>query len=486
MTRSPGTMPFTSLPTASTSPEHSRPSRAPVPPTAPCWWPRLTRRSARLRLDARTRISTSFGLGAGFSTSRISTPCSPTTAAFMSGLRWGGGGMRGSRWSLHDLALCGRCFGMRAARSMVRPCHEHRRSATRCPRIGSLTSYKSRRANMGAIPESDTASGPESNRCRQRRDRCRGEPRITNMRMIPLQALAVACAALMVAATPASAEDGVSADKIIFGQAAALYGPASALGQGMKLGLDAAFAEANKAGGVKGRKLELKSVDDGYEPTKSIEAVKKLLGDDKVFALAGSVGTPTAAATLPIATAAGAPFIGAFTGVESLREPYKPLVVNVRASYYEETEAMVEHLTKDLDATKIAIMYQDDAFGQAGLAGVKKALEKRKMELAAEGTFERNTTAVKSGLLAIKKADPHAIIMISPYKPAAEFFKLARQIKLDATIVNISFVGSDALAKELGNAGAGAVVTQVVPFPKDAAIPVVARYHAALKASVPD
>jgi len=117
---------------------------------------------------------------------------------------------------------------------------------------------------------------------------------------------------------------------------------------------------------------------------------------------------------------------------------------------------------------------------------VKKALEKRKMELAAEGTFERNTTAVKSGLLAIKKADPHAIIMISPYKPAAEFFKLARQIKLDATIVNISFVGSDALAKELGNAGAGAVVTQVVPFPKDAAIPVVARYHAALKASVPD
>jgi branched-chain amino acid transport system substrate-binding protein len=302
------------------------------------------------------------------------------------------------------------------------------------------------------------------------------------MRMIPLQALSVACAALMVAATPASAEDGVSADKIIFGQAAALDGPASALGQGMKLGLDAAFAEANKAGGVKGRKLELKSVDDGYEPTRSIEAVKKLLGEDKVFALAGAVGTPTAAATLPIATAAGAPFIGAFTGVESLREPYKPLVVNVRASYYEETEAMVEHLTKDLGASKIAIMYQDDAFGQAGLAGVKKALEKRKMELAAEGTFERNTTAVKGALLAIRKADPDAVIMISPYKPAAEFIKLAKQIKLAATFVNISFVGSDALARELGSAGAGTVVTQVVPFPKDASVPVVARYQAALKA----
>jgi len=302
------------------------------------------------------------------------------------------------------------------------------------------------------------------------------------MRMIPLKALSVAFAALMAAATPALAEDGVSADKIIFGQAAALDGPASALGQGMKLGLEAAFAEANKAGGVKGRKLELKSVDDGYEPTRSIEAVKKLLAEDKVFALAGAVGTPTAAATLPIATAAGAPFIGAFTGVESLREPYKPLVVNVRASYYEETEAMVEHLTKDLDASKIAIMYQDDAFGQAGLAGVKKALEKRKMELAAEGTFERNTTAVKGALLAIRKADPDAVIMISPYKPAAEFIKLAKQIKLAATFVNISFVGSDALAKELGSAGAGTVVTQVVPFPKDASVPVVARYQAALKA----
>src|SRR5467141_3894326 len=306
------------------------------------------------------------------------------------------------------------------------------------------------------------------------------------MRATPFSALPLVLAALLATGIPASAEDGVSADKIVFGQATALDGPASALGQGMKLGLEAAFAEINKAGGVKGRKLELKSIDDGYEPTRSIEAVKKLLEEDKVFAIAGAVGTPTAAATQPIATAAGAPFIGAFTGAEFLREPHKPLVLNIRASYFEETEAMVEHLTKDLDATKIAIMYQDDAFGQAGLAGVKKALEKRKMELAAEGTFERNTTAVKSGLLAIKKADPHAIIMISPYKPAAEFFKLARQIKLDATIVNISFVGSDALAKELGNAGAGAVVTQVVPFPKDAAIPVVARSPAALKASVPD
>ncbi len=302
----------------------------------------------------------------------------------------------------------------------------------------------------------------------------------------PRNVLPVVIATLLATGVSAFAEDGVSADKIVFGQATALEGPASALGQGMKMGLEAAFAEINKAGGVKGRKLEIKSVDDGYEPTKSIEAVKKLLEEDKVFAIAGAVGTPTSAATQPIATAAGAPFIGAFTGAEFLREPYKPLVMNIRASYFQETEAMVEHLTKDLGASKIAIMYQDDAFGQAGLAGVRKALEKRQMQLAGEGTFERNTVAVKAALLAVKKAEPQAVIMISPYKPAAEFIKLAKQIKLDVTFVNISFVGSDALAKELGPAGAGVAITQVVPFPKDAAIPVVGRYQASLKASAPD
>jgi ABC-type branched-subunit amino acid transport system substrate-binding protein len=305
------------------------------------------------------------------------------------------------------------------------------------------------------------------------------------MRNLPLKALSLAFMAGIAAASPASAEDGVTADKIVFGQPAPLEGPTAALGLGMKVGINAAFAEANKAGGVKGRKLELKSVDDGYEPTKSIEVVNKLLGEDKVFAIAGPVGTPTSVATQPLADKAGAPFIGAFTGTEALRAPYKASVVNVRASYFEETEAMVERLTKDLGATKIAIMYQDDAYGQAGLAGVKKALEKRNMALAAEGTYERNTTAVKSALLAIKKANPDAVIMIAAYKPAAEFIKLARQVKLDATFVNISFVGSDALAKELGAAGAGTVITQVVPFPNDAAIPVVARYQEALKASAP-
>jgi branched-chain amino acid transport system substrate-binding protein len=293
-------------------------------------------------------------------------------------------------------------------------------------------------------------------------------------------------AATMLVFSSARAESGIAADKIILGQEAALEGPAAALGQGMREGLLAAFAEANKAGGVKGHRIELISRDDGYDPNSAITAAKKLINEDKVFALVGSVGTPTSQAVQPIATEAGVPFIGAFTGAEFLRAPYKPGVVNVRASYFQETETMVEHLTKDLGLTRIAIFYQDDAFGQAGLAGVKRALDLRKLALVAEGTYERNTTAVKRGLLAIRDGRPEAVIMVGAYKPCAEFIKVARQIRLDAVFVNISFVGSDALAKELGHDGAGVVVTQVVPFPRDPSVAVVARYQAALKLAKPD
>jgi branched-chain amino acid transport system substrate-binding protein len=297
----------------------------------------------------------------------------------------------------------------------------------------------------------------------------------------------VGASSIAAAALPlrAFAEPGVSADKILFGQAAVLEGPASALGTGMRDGLTAAFAEANAKGGIKGRKLELMSRDDGYEPNKSIEATKALI-DAGVFALVGPVGTPTSMAAHPIAKEAGIPFIGPFTGVESLRTPYQAHVVNIRASYFQETEVMVERLTKDRGFTKIAIFYQDDAFGRAGLEGTQRALQKRSMKLAAEGTFERNTVAVKGAILEIRKAEPQAVIMIGPYKPCAEFIKLCRTLKMDPTFVNISFVGSDALAAELGSAGAGVLVTQVVPFPYDASMPLVAAYQKALKSAVPN
>ena len=296
----------------------------------------------------------------------------------------------------------------------------------------------------------------------------------------------VGAALLSLSIAPLRAEDGVFKDKILFGQVAALNGPAQALGQGMREGILAAFEEINRAGGVNGRKLELKSIDDSYEPEKTIEATTKAIKEDRVFALLGAVGTPTSKAGQPIATAAKVPFIGPFTGAEFLRTPFNRYVVNIRSSYFQETEAWIEHLTNDLGITRIAILYQDDAFGLAGLAGVKKAMAKRNISLVGEGTFKRNTTAIKSALLEIMKGQPQAVVTVGPYKPIAEFIKLARQLKVDAAFVAISFVGSDSLAQELGNQGAGVIVSQVVPFPGDKSLPVVTSYQAALAAVNPN
>ncbi len=304
--------------------------------------------------------------------------------------------------------------------------------------------------------------------------------------MLSRRALLAAAPTLLALRRARAAEPGVSSERILFGQAAALEGPAAQLGLGMRDGIQAAFAEANRAGGVRGRRLELIARDDGYEPTRSIEATRHLIEADGVFALIGPVGTPTSQAAQPVAQQAGVPFIGPFTGAEFLRDPALSNVVNLRASYFQETEEMVERLTKDLGAARIAILYQDDAFGRAGLAGVQRALGKRNMQLAAEGTYERNTVAVRNAVLAIQRGRPDAVIMIGAYRPCAEFIKVARQVRMQATFVNISFVGSDALARELGPAGAGVVVTQVVPFPRDASAPIVARYQAALRAQDPN
>jgi ABC-type branched-subunit amino acid transport system substrate-binding protein len=281
-------------------------------------------------------------------------------------------------------------------------------------------------------------------------------------------------------------EVGVSSDTILFGQAAALKGPSSALGQGMRQGILAAFAEVNAKGGVHGRKLELISRDDGYDPDRSMAETTRLIEQDKVFALIGAVGTPTTTATVPIAKAMNVPFIGPFTGAGFLRAPDLHNVVNIRASYGAEAEAWIKHLTEDLHIRSISIFYQDDSYGRDGLAGVKLALEKRGMELTAESTFERNTKAVGSAMRTLKRAEPEAVVMVGTYGPCAEFIKLARKSGFNPIFVNISFVGANALAKELGPDGQGVIVSQVVPFPWDASVKVVADYQAAEKALDPN
>lgn len=283
----------------------------------------------------------------------------------------------------------------------------------------------------------------------------------------------------------AAAPQGIDAGQVRFAQVAALEGPAAALGQGMRLGLRAAFEEANRAGGIHGRQVVLDSFDDGYEPDLSVSHVRRLIAEDQHLGLIGAVGTPTSAATEPFATDAGWPFIGAFTGAGFLRNPTLTNVLNIRATYFAETEAWVKYLVDRRGLTSIAILYQDDGFGRVGLAGVTVALQKRGMSMVAEGTYTRNTVEVGLALQNIRKYKPQAVVMVGAYKPVAEFIRWSRRLDFDPVFVNISFVGSKALAEELGEDGAGVIVSQVVPFPWDMTLPVVAQYHAALEAIDP-
>ena len=283
------------------------------------------------------------------------------------------------------------------------------------------------------------------------------------------------------AAQTESGGSGVFADSIVFGQSAAVSGPAAELGENMNLGIRAAFEEANLEGGIHGRALRLLLRDDRYEAEAAIESTRALI-EHGVFGLIGAVGTPTSRVAAPIASAAQVPYIGAFTGAELLRGDDQRYMVNLRASYYQETEEMVERLTTDLGFSRIAILYQDDSYGQAGLTGVVQALDRRNMALAGEGTYVRNTVAVKRALLNLRSNNPEAIIIIGAYGAAAQFILWARKIGMQRTVfVNISFVGSNALLNALGRGGDGVVVTQVVPFPRDTSIPAVARYQNAIR-----
>ena len=269
---------------------------------------------------------------------------------------------------------------------------------------------------------------------------------------------------------------GVTADTILIGQSAALSGPAEQLGNEMKAGADAYFAVVNQAGGVNGRKIKLISVDDGYEPDKAAANSKKLITEDKVLALFGYVGTPTSNAALPIFTAAKVPFVGAFTGAQSLREPFNRYIFNVRASYFDETEQIVAHLVQQ-GITKIAVFYQDDAYGKAGLAGVEQAMKKRKLEIAGTGTVERNTTNVAAAVGKLAKSEASAVIMISAYKSCAAFIRAMKLAGGFQQFWNVSFVGSKALSSELGDEGIGVHISQVVPFPWSDVNPIVRDYQ---------
>ena len=296
------------------------------------------------------------------------------------------------------------------------------------------------------------------------------------------QFLLAASIPLALSTFPAFAEDGVSATEIRLGMANAQTGPAAGLGTGMKAGASAYFARVNAAGGVNGRKIELVVKDDGYEPARTASATEALIGTDKVYALFGYVGTPTSSAAVPIASKAQVPYLFPFTGAEFLRNPVNKWVFNVRASYFDETEAMVERLTKDLGTKKIAMLMQDDAFGEAVKGGIARALFKRNMKIHAESRIKRNSLEVDAAVDELKAAQPEAIIFVGTYKQMAAAVKKAKAANMPARFLTVSFIGTENFIAEAGAAGDGVFITQVVPSPQDASVPLVKNYQADVKA----
>jgi branched-chain amino acid transport system substrate-binding protein len=194
---------------------------------------------------------------------------------------------------------------------------------------------------------------------------------------------------LLLTARPARPEDGPAKGEWVIGECAAMSGPAAGLGRGMHAGLKAAIDEANAKGGVHGRMVKLLIGDDEYEPEKCVDCTAKMIEESQVNALAGYVGTPTAKVAIPIIQETKVPLVGIFSGAMLLREPLQHYVINVRSSYDDETEALVQHLNGKLGFRRIAVLYQNDSFGLAGLSGTEKALGKRGLSLASKGTFER-------------------------------------------------------------------------------------------------
>jgi ABC-type branched-subunit amino acid transport system substrate-binding protein len=272
--------------------------------------------------------------------------------------------------------------------------------------------------------------------------------------------------------------------RIVLGQSAALSGPASALGEQFKVGAQLMFDRVNARGGINGRLIDLQSLDDGYEPDRCAENTKKLI-DSGVFALFGYIGTPTGVVALPIATAARMPWIAPFTGAEALRAPFNRYAFHVRASYFDETAEIVKQLTS-VGIKRIGVFYQNDAYGKAGLEGVNRALKPLSLQPTGLGTVERNTVDVDAAVKEIMSKKPDAIVQISAYKSCAAFIRAARKAGFTGTFYNVSFVGTAALAKDLGADARGVVVAQVMPYPYAPLTPLSGEYLAAGKAALGD
>ena len=280
--------------------------------------------------------------------------------------------------------------------------------------------------------------------------------------------------AVPLSAAPKISVHGVTDNEIRFGIVAPFSGASRELGRQMKLGIDTAFNRINDAGGINGRSLRLIAADDGYEPSRTLDAMKQLYEKDQVFGFVGNVGTPTAAVAIPYTLEHRALFFGAFTGANILRnDPPDRYVFNYRASYAEETSAVVNYLIKlrRLQPRQIAVFAQQDAYGDAGFAGVAKAFRALGVNDGAilRLNYKRNTVDVDEAISQLKTQKPQirAVVMVATYRAAAKFIEKTRDTYPGMIYTNVSFVGSTELAEELMLLGPrfanGVIVTQVVP-----------------------
>lgn len=295
---------------------------------------------------------------------------------------------------------------------------------------------------------------------------------------------ALAAFVVGIAAPHARAQEG----EIRVGMSGPLSGPAEQLGRGARAGIEGYFALVNERGGVHGKKLSLVALDDGSEPERTGPNMRRLIDDERVFAVLGNPGTPTARAAIAIASERRVPLFGALTGAPLLRKtPPDRYVINFRASYAQETAEIVRGLIDELGLSpgEIAFFTQDDAYGDAGHAGAVAALRARGYAAAdrlPHGRYPRNTVDVEAGLARIldPAVRPRAVVMVGAYKPCARFIKLAKQSGLRALFVSVSSALADQLRRELGSHGEDVVVTQVVPA-LDSDLPVVRAYRGRVK-----
>ena len=264
---------------------------------------------------------------------------------------------------------------------------------------------------------------------------------------------------------------------IVLGQSAAFSGPAAQLGIQFYQGAKLLFDQHNAQAGA--RRVEIKFLDDGYEPDRCVANTKKLIEDD-VFALFGYIGTPTSLAALPLAVSAKVPFFAPFTGAMGLREPFQRNVFHLRASYNDETGLIVKQLTH-LGLKKIAVFYQNDSYGKAGLDGVTLALSQQNLKPVAQATVERNTVNVAAAVKTLLAERPDAVVQISAYKSCAAFIREARKAGYGGTFYNVSFVGTQALADELGKESLGIMISQVMPYPFATTTPISREYLDAVR-----